>query len=342
MVNAKRFYTIYLNALVVGVTIGAAFYSVSDMEAEDNVGLSKGFSLFAMGGLFFTSLYNFCVHMTQKTVCGQRFIKRYKLSTSDVLDISNKIVSSVQALLSCLTGLTICSYSCNRNILRTSHFISHAYSWFGASYFFYDIWSMYKVHVTTPPGQINTPSAQMNTPVPPPNSECAPISGLTKFFRYIRLNPIIVGHHLFIGIFGFLVIIYFRGNLGDCVFGFVFLMEASTPFVSLRSVLSRFSMKSTKFYIYNGFTMLIVFFLCRVIMFPYVMYMYAKSVNMDYISAMMSLPTGCKVSISILMLPQLYWFYLMIKGATKILKEPKTNGVAVVGKKKKAAATVES
>jgi hypothetical protein len=32
---------------------------------------------------------------------------------------------------------------------------------------------------------------------------------------------------------------YLRGGLGDCVFGFVYLMELSTPFVSFRGILSR-------------------------------------------------------------------------------------------------------
>jgi hypothetical protein len=32
---------------------------------------------------------------------------------------------------------------------------------------------------------------------------------------------------------------YLRGGLGDCVFGFVYLMELSTPFVSFRGILSK-------------------------------------------------------------------------------------------------------
>lgn len=34
--------------------------------------------------------------------------------------------------------------------------------------------------------------------------------------------------------------------------------------------------------------------------------------------AIKSLPTGCKISITILLLPQLYWFYLMSVGAVKV------------------------
>lgn len=76
---------------------------------------------------------------------------------------------------------------------------------------------------------------------------------------------------------------YLRGGLGDCVFGFVFLMEASTPFVSLRGILSRFGLKSSKLYVVNGLVMLASFFICRVAMFPYVLYMYAKFIRVDYL-----------------------------------------------------------
>lgn len=61
-------------------------------------------------------------------------------------------------------------------------------------------------------------------------------------------------------------------------------MEASTPFVSLRGVLSKMGLKDSRLYIINGLIMLVVFFLCRVIMFPYVIYLYARSAGLDYFS----------------------------------------------------------
>jgi hypothetical protein len=45
--------------------------------------------------------------------------------------------------------------------------------------------------------------------------------------------------------------------------GLGFLMEASTPFVSLRAVLSRLDMKSSFAYVCNGIAMVAVFFCCR-------------------------------------------------------------------------------
>ncbi|XP_026313581.1 transmembrane protein 56-B [Hyposmocoma kahamanoa] len=112
--------------------------------------------------------------------------------------------------------------------------------------------------------------------------------------------------------------LYLRGGLGDCVFGFVYLMELSTPFVSLRGILSRLHLKASKAYLINGILMLLTFFLCRVVSLPYVCLMYSRVLGLSYFEAIGSLPIGCKVSICILLLPQVYWFYLMSLGAVKV------------------------
>lgn len=61
-------------------------------------------------------------------------------------------------------------------------------------------------------------------------------------------------------------------------------MEASTPFVSLRGILSKIGLKNSPVYVINGLLMLAVFFICRIAMFPYVIYMYAYSIQKDFIS----------------------------------------------------------
>ncbi|XP_044261056.1 TLC domain-containing protein 3A isoform X1 [Tribolium madens] len=286
-------------------TLVLSVLSVSDLDWEAKISIKRGFSLFCYGLVFFTVLYIVSNNLMLRTSLGQKFVKTYKLSVADVYDISNKQVSAVQALFCCITGVTSCTYSCTRDMLHTSHYISEAYAWFGAAYFFYDIWSMYKVH--------NAKIVQVSM-----NGD-GKRSGV-NFFSYLQTHAVIVGHHIFIGGFGFLVITYLRGGLGDCFFGFVYLMEASTPFVSLRGILSKIGMKSSILYVINGLVMLGTFFVCRVAMFPYVIYLYARSVDLDYFSAIRSLPTGCKVSIVTLLLPQVYWFLLMVKGASQVLK----------------------
>lgn len=297
--------------------------AVSDLHWEQHVPINRGLVIFISGLVFFPSLYLAINTVFLHTHSGRRIIKTYKLSYSDIFDISNKNVSAVQALFCCITGVTAACYSCSRDVLKTSHYISEAYAWFGAAYFFYDIWSMYKVYIA------EIGNVQMNGDAKGNKA----VSEFYQWMKYLRNNFVIVGHHLFIGGFGFLFITYLRGGLGDCFFGFVYLMEASTPFVSLRGILSKIGLKDTPIYVVNGLMMLTVFFICRIAMFPYVIYMYSMSVNLDFISAVHTLPRGCKISITILLLPQLYWFYLMVKGATKVLKHSLPNNTRTLKSK---------
>lgn len=117
---------------------------------------------------------------------------------------------------------------------------------------------------------------------------------------------------------------YLRGGLGDCMFSYFYMMEMSTPFVSFRSVLSRLNMKNTRAYVINGILMIVFFFVFRVMLLPYLLYTYSVFVNLPIFQAVAGLPRTCKISICILFIPQYYWFYLMMKGATKVFFPPKT------------------
>nr|CAD7262542.1 unnamed protein product [Timema shepardi] len=236
-------------------SIGMAAGSVVILAPEDRISIARGAWLSLLGLVFFVSLFDLLNYVALRTHIGHMFRKKYELTLVEVLDISNKTVSAVQALLSCVTGSVVCIWSCTRNFLRSSHFMSEAYAWFGAAYFFYDIWSMYRVH---------TSSSSVHS------------KRIARVKDYLLKQPMIVLHHLLIGSFGFLVIVcqsgqawhvipndvmspmpkiprylrrmlwmsrecsmYLRGSLGDCVFGFVYLMELSTPFVSFRGILSK-------------------------------------------------------------------------------------------------------
>ncbi|XP_063628919.1 uncharacterized protein LOC134800349 [Cydia splendana] len=441
-------------AAVLGVanvgSLLAALNLVADLHPSDKITPRRGCVLTLLGFVYFTTLFELLNTLALSTSLRQK----YRLSCGDVLDVTNKLVSAVQAAFCCITGaivclwsctrdfartshfvseayawfgaayffydiwsmyscgvvatrLIVCLWSCTRDFARTSHFVSEAYAWFGAAYFFYDIWSMYSVHVQMTIGDAKGKRKTKNGSL-----TSAPVKQAPSFFEYCKHEPVILMHHLFIGGFGFLTIVYFRGGLGDCVFGFVYLMELSTPFVSLRGILSRLKMKSTRVYLLNGILMLLTFLFCRVLSLPYVCHMYSKAVGMSYLQvtykmksarvyllngilmlltflfcrvlslpyvchmyskavgmsylqvtykmksarvyllngilmlltflfcrvlslpyvchmyskavgmsylqAVQSLPTGCKISILILLLPQLYWFYLMSAGALKV------------------------
>jgi TLC domain len=125
--------------------------------------------------------------------------------------------------------------------------------------------------------------------------------------------------------------------MGDCIFTTVFLMELSTPFVSIRGILSIMGLKNAKIYVVNGLVMLISFFLCRIVLLPYVMWMYSEAANLGYFEAAFALPKACKWSIAIILLPQIYWFNLMLKGASKVFFPSKQKGSSINNNSEMAA-----
>ncbi|XP_063833275.1 uncharacterized protein LOC135082410 [Ostrinia nubilalis] len=369
------------------VSLSVATNLVSTLNPEDKISIKRGVALTGLGFAYFTSLFSLLNLAALSTGAGARFRHAYRLSVGDVLDITNKLVSAVQAALSCATGAIVCMWSCTRDFMRSSHFMSEAYAWFGAAYFFYDIWSigaerrmvsavqaalscatgaivcmwsctrdfmrsshfmseayawfgaayffydiwsMYMVYVqmsnsaewksrfqkrvskngelvlSSGDGARKKPSASFleycrHEPVilmhhlfiggfgflvivlVLSSGDGARKKPSASFLEYCRHEPVILMHHLFIGGFGFLVIVYFRGSFGDCTFGFVYLMELSTPFVSLRGILSRLRLKASRLYLANGLAMLGSFLLCRVLSLPYACLLYARARRLPYL-----------------------------------------------------------
>ncbi|XP_017119402.1 ceramide synthase [Drosophila elegans] len=327
-------------------------------NSSDRISLQRGLVLTSLGFIYFVSLTDFCNKYLLETSHGQRFRRKYRLMMSDVLEITNKIVSAIQASFSFLVGLIVCKSTCTKSFVYASHFLMEAYGWFGTAYFMYDIWSMYKVHTQkiadklhllritkgqgagagapTSNGHANgkvngqsrpTSGGNNNGSTPgTPHEICdydgacvqIPKDGRWDFLKYVLTHPVMMIHHVFIGTFGLLVVTYIRGG-GHCIYSYMFMMEFSTPFVSLRSILSTMRLKDSRVYIANGLLMLATFFVCRVCMWPYVMWRYSLAIEAASMwAAMCGLPRGCLVSIAILFLPQLYWFYLMVLGALKV------------------------
>lgn len=328
-------------------SFGLACASLWELKPSDRISVQKGALLISLGFVYFITLTEFLNKLILRTSFGLSFVKKYRLRISDVLDITNKIVSAVQATFSCIAGFIVCRWSCPLNFLQASHFLSESYAWFAASYFFYDIWSMYKVYAAEASnrimstlglaangvakiGKTSNDSAEQKPTEAQALSDIPSITngtlsiltsgklGIPSFVRYLISHKLMVFHHLFIGSYGLVVISYLRGGLGDCVFSFMYMMELSTPFVSFRGILSVMGLKESKVYVINGLVMLFTFFWCRVFLMPYVCYYYSQVVNLPFFEAFWRLPRGCKISIMALFLPQLYWFRLMLRGAIKV------------------------
>ena len=64
---------------------------------------------------------------------------------------------------------------------------------------------------------------------------------------------------------------------GDPMLACALLMEASTPFVSMRSILYNLKLRHSWIYVANGLIMVLVFFLCRIAVYPWYFYVYGSA-----------------------------------------------------------------
>ena len=106
---------------------------------------------------------------------------------------------------------------------------------------------------------------------------------------------------------------------GLMVLGCIFVFEASNPFVLLRSILYDLGMSQTPLYLANGLVLVPVFFLFRIANFPLFFYIYASSQKISFQEALSATPMSCYFYMTLITLPQIYWFYLLLRGAVRTL-----------------------
>lgn len=223
------------------------------------------------------------------------------LSYADNVSLSCKMVSAVFAVISCIMGVVILR-DCGCISFKVKHNIVKHYMCFGLPYFFYDIYAMYIVF------KVASSNPQHGT--------------FKTMLTFIQSRFLLVAHHLILPFFIFPV---FMGGLqsfngGDCLVAAGFLLEASTPFVSMRKIFAILGMKKSIWYIINGAVMTIVFFFCRVIFFPCVYYLYSIEHGASILETMTKhVPPICSISMLVLFLPQIYWFCIMVRGGIKVL-----------------------
>eukprot|EP00088_Acartia_fossae_P007743 TRINITY_DN13623_c0_g1_i1.p1 TRINITY_DN13623_c0_g1~~TRINITY_DN13623_c0_g1_i1.p1 ORF type:complete len:296 (+),score=9.37 TRINITY_DN13623_c0_g1_i1:93-980(+) len=270
-----------------------------------------GIILFLLGVIFFPLTFYSSQKFLKQHRLGQWICRHYNLSTFAIYDISNKFTSSIFAFLACSCGLFVltgCMSSTFNAPLPTSeeypteypsntrYYILDNYLIFGVSYFFYDCFTMFIVFSHEHSSQV--------------------IFSKQRIQRFFSEKTLIILHHIFVPLIGFPALMISRGGYGDCLLGTAFLVEASTPFVSLRVVLCHLGLKKSKVYILNGVIMLASFFFFRVCIFPALYLWYVRS---EGLSKLIGLPIWIHCAVMGLWAPQLLWFHKMIKGTIKLL-----------------------
>ena len=66
--------------------------------------------------------------------------------------------------------------------------------------------------------------------------------------------------------------------------------------------------------------MTITFFVVRILIFPFVYYIFARQRKMAIFEAAISIPLHCTLGTMALFSLQIYWFSQMISGVVKVLK----------------------
>jgi len=269
--------------------------------------------LFFVGTVIFPISFVLQRYWWKKTKGGKATAIEFNLSDKDTVDICNKIVSSLQAICAGVSGWIICINTVH-DVLHSEDDMSIIYAWFGIPYFIYDTFCMYYVFT------YSLPSEQQKR-------NC-----VWKFFKFVRKSPVIFFHHMIMAPVGWTLIVFYRDKLepGDFFVGIIYMMECSTPFVSLRFVLSKLKMKNSQTYIVNGVLMLISFPVFRILSVAYALVLYTQQNNYaNVVMGFWSIPVHWQVIWVTAVAPQIYWFFLMWKGLMKIFTPSKSSTATV-------------
>jgi len=277
--------------------MAAAFQKVWGYFRENPPILVVGAIEFIFGLILCTFLFHYFVHL----FCTLKIRRSSQLSYCDSVSLSCKLVSALFAISACIMGIVVLR-DCGCISFKVKHNAVKHYMCFGLSYFLYDIYAMFIVFKVASPERNE--------------------SSLTLLRSFIKSRLLLVAHHLLLPFFIFPI---FMGGLqsfggGDCLVAAGFLLEASTPFVSLRKILAILDKKKSIWYIVNGAVMTLVFLCCRVIFFPLVYYLYSIEHGASIWDTLtIHVPPICSISMLILFLPQVYWFGIMLKGGLRVI-----------------------
>ncbi|XP_019354719.2 ceramide synthase isoform X1 [Alligator mississippiensis] len=195
------------------------------------------------------------------------------------------------------------------------HWLARAYPEFAVPYFVYDLGAMFLCHLHK--GRLQARGG------PGPGPGPGPDRGLAAAARaFLRKELLMVLHHLCMVLVCFPVAALWRQGKGDFFLGCMLMAELSTPFVCLGKVLILYKRQHTLLHKLNGAAMLVTFFCCRVLLFPYLYWAYARHAGLPLLAVPLALPPAYNAAAALLLAPQLYWFGLICRGALRLFRAP--------------------
>ena len=114
---------------------------------------------------------------------------------------------------------------CGDDLIHERHNLIRHYMCFAVFYFLYDTYAMFVVYRESRESQSKSEKTQAGS-----------LGQVAVRFLFAR--PLMIAHHMVLPLILFPIFMSFQTGLGDCLLAVGFLMEASTPFVSARKILS--------------------------------------------------------------------------------------------------------
>lgn len=225
-----------------------------------------------------------------------RLFRRW--SDADVVLVSERLVSSVHALMATAAGVLVVT-SCWNNVIHDRHVLATDFVvYYGVPYMTYDLFAMYLSHYHRFRVKGHEEYSRHS---------------LRTIRSFVRREFLLVLHHIALLTVLLPVTLFFRKDQGDFFIGCLFLTEVSTPFVSLGKILIQLGLQEGWVHKANGAMVLLTFFLCRIALFPFMYWTYGRHYGVALPRVPAHLPLATNVGSALILAPQLYWFILLCR-----------------------------
>uniref|UniRef100_G3TJP7 TLC domain containing 3B n=1 Tax=Loxodonta africana TaxID=9785 RepID=G3TJP7_LOXAF len=251
------------------------------------------------GGVVFPGLFLLSKNTLQR-------LPQLRWEEADAVIVSARLVSSVQAIMASTAGYIV-STSC-KHIIDDQHWLSSAYTQFAVPYFIYDIYAMFLCHWHK--HQVKGHGGD-NGRASPPGSTWAVARA------YLHKEFLMVLHHAVMVLVCFPLSVVWRQGKGDFFLGCLLMAEVSTPFVCLGKILIQVQAAAQIAAQVNG-AMLLSFLCCQVLLFPYLYWALWAATPALPLLAVPLLPGPHQPGRCAAACPQLYWFFLICRGACRL------------------------
>ncbi|XP_058490548.1 TLC domain-containing protein 3A-like [Solea solea] len=228
-------------------------------------------------------------------------------SDGDVVSVSERLVSACHASLATAAGVTVVT-SCS-DVMTDSHWLVNGFVVFGAPYMAYDIYAMYLTHFYTQRLRHDAGAHRSHS--------------LQTVRSFLLKDWMLVLHHLTLLTVFLPIVLFFRRGQGDFFIGCLLTTEFSTPFISLGRILIQLDLDNSVLHKINGVIVLLSFFTCRILVFPFMYWMYARQFGIPLHRVVFTLPLHCNVGNLVILAPQVYWFILLLKKAKRLYQRQK-------------------